>query len=144
MSGCDYKQGEHLMSSIFGRRTVMVATAAALSVGALLTTAGSASANDEVPISVGHSVGLYVQPNTWDGKVPWPDVAPGQAVIADCWTVGQSIGAYGDTWYRVTQVNYNDARGWQLLPYDNGVYVFAGYADGNARSVNRDPYIPRC
>jgi hypothetical protein len=125
----------------------MIATAAAMSVGTLVTMAGSASAADTVPISVGHYVGLYNQPNTTGGKVYYngyqlPDVPPGGAIVAQCWTVGQAIGNYGDTWYRTNEVDWNDGYGWVTgLPT---AYVFAGYADGNARSVNRDPNIPQC
>ncbi|WP_159046353.1 hypothetical protein [Streptomyces sp. MMG1121] len=135
------------MSFMFGRRTATVATAAALSVGALITATGSASADDTVPISVGHYVGLYNHSNTTDGKLyingqQVSDVPPGGAIVAQCWTVGQSIGTYGDTWYRTNEVDWPDGLGWRTgLPT---VYVFAGYADGNARSVNRDPNIPQC
>ncbi|MEV7395368.1 hypothetical protein [Streptomyces sp. NPDC091215] len=111
-----------------------------MSIGALFTTAGNASAYDTVPIDVGHWVGLYYQPTTSDGKIPNGDLPPGGAIIAKCWTVGQSIGNYGDTWYETDQVN--DGTGWGVTL--GWVYVFAGYADGNARSVNRDPNIPQC
>ncbi|MFE9454240.1 hypothetical protein [Streptomyces sp. NPDC006739] len=125
----------------FGRRTATLAAAAAVSACALITSAGSASADDVVPINVGHWVGLYNDPNTTDGKIGWSDVPPGGSVYAQCWTVGQSIGNYGNTWYRVNEVNYNDGNGWW---WTGNAYVFAGYADGNARSVNRDPNIPHC
>ncbi|MER5699005.1 hypothetical protein ABT255_43815 [Streptomyces mirabilis] len=68
-------------------------------------------------------------------------MGPGDAIYAQCWTVGQSIGNYGNTWYRANQLNYNNT-GWFHIGVP--VYVFAGYADGNARSVNRDPNIPQC
>ncbi|MFF4815489.1 hypothetical protein ACFY2K_12990 [Kitasatospora sp. NPDC001309] len=124
-----------------GRRTAAVTTAAALSVGALVSAVGNAHADDYVPINVGHWVGLYDAPNT-SSKDGWADVPPGGAIIAQCWTVGESIGNYGDTWYRTNRIFWNDGHGWtNVLPT---VYVFAGYADGNARSVDRDPNIPRC
>ncbi|MGW1051609.1 hypothetical protein ACWDBD_42765 [Streptomyces sp. NPDC001118] len=123
----------------FGRRTATLAAAAALSAGALLTTAGTASADDIVPLTTSHWVGLYNYPNTTGGKIGWGDVPPGGAVYAQCWTVGESIGNYGNTWYRVNQVNYGN--GWY---WTGNAYVFAGYADGNAHSVNRDPNIPQC
>ncbi|MDH6127303.1 hypothetical protein [Kitasatospora sp. GP82] len=128
---------------MFGHRTATLATAAALSVGVLITAAGSASANDIVPISTSHWVGLYNGPSTADGIAEGlPPIAPGGRIFAQCWTVGQSIGNYGDTWYRTSDVDYNDGHGW--LSLDKNVYVFAGYADSNARTVNRDPNIPQC
>ena len=130
------------MSFKFGRRTAMVATTAALSLGALITAAGSASAADYVPISNSHWVGLYNGPSTDSGKPGFPAVPPGGEIIAQCWTVGQGIGNYGDTWYRTDEVDWND--GWGFRTLSQEVYVFAGYADGNAHSVNRDPYIPQC
>ncbi|MEV6977672.1 hypothetical protein [Kitasatospora sp. NPDC093806] len=111
-----------------------------MSTGALGASAGSASAEDYVPINVGHWVGLYDGPNT-SSKAGWADVPPGGAIIAQCWTVGESIGNYGNTWYRAYQVYWPSA-GWTNVSPD--VYVFAGYADGNARTVDRDPKIPRC
>lgn len=130
------------MSFQFGRRMAMVATTAALGVGALITAAGSASASDYVPIDTGHSVGLYHGPSTDSGKPGFADIPPGGEINAQCWTVGQSIGSYGDTWYRTDNVNWDNGTGWWSLNQD--VYVFAGYADGNAHSVNRDPSIPEC
>lgn len=131
------------MRSTAGRRAAVLATIAALTVGVLATTAGSASADDYVPINVGHWVGLYDAPNT-QSKDPdgWADVPPGGAIIAQCWTVGESVGNYGNTWYRTNRIYWNDGHGWTNI--SPSVYVFAGYADGNARSVNRDPNIPRC
>ncbi|MFK0114181.1 hypothetical protein [Streptomyces sp. NPDC091217] len=127
------------MSFTFGRRVAMVATAAALSVGALTATTGTASADDAVLLTTGNWVGLYKAPNTTDGKIGWHDVPPGGQVMAQCWTVGQSIGNWGDTWYRVVGADYR--YGFVATPT---AYVFAGYADNNASSVNRDPYIPEC
>lgn len=143
MTGRDHKWGEHFVSFMFARcRTAMIATAAALSVGALIT-AGGASRDNIVPISAGHSVGLYNGPSTADGIADGlPSVPGGGDIGARCWTVGQSIGSDGDTWYRTNEVDYDNGFGWVVL--DKDVYVFAGYADGNARSGNRDPDIPRC
>jgi hypothetical protein len=140
MSGGHDKQGAHSMSFMFGRRTAMIATAAALSVGALITTAGSASASDIVPLSTANYVGLYISPTTANGTNGMSPVPPGGRIFAQCWTVGQQIGNWGDTWYRTTDVDYGD--GW--VGVSPSVYVFAGYADDNARSVNRDPNIPEC
>lgn len=125
----------------FGYRTAAIAAAAAMSVGALITTAGSASADDYVPIVGPHSVGLYDEPNT-ESDSGWAPVGPGGEIIAQCWTVGESIGNYGDTWYRTHNVYRTDGSGWTLMGVNS--YVFAGYADGNAHSVNRDPDIPQC
>ncbi|MDH6130568.1 hypothetical protein P3T39_007565 [Kitasatospora sp. GP82] len=123
-----------------GRRAGTLAAVMALSAGAVAAAAGSASADDVVPVNVGHSVGLSNNPNTWGGKIAyWWDLPNHGSVYAQCWTVGQSIGNYGDTWYRVNEVNYNDGGGWH---YTGNAFVFAGYADGNARSVNRDSNIP--
>ncbi|MEU8976114.1 hypothetical protein AB0D11_44290 [Streptomyces monashensis] len=111
-----------------------------MSVGALITTAGSASASDAITTSTSHSIGFYNQPNTESGKPGWPDMTPGGIIGVDCWTVGESIGNYGNTWYRVYAINYNGVTHW----LKTSVYAFAGYADGNAHSVNRDPNIPQC
>ncbi|GHI40527.1 hypothetical protein [Streptomyces violascens] len=48
---------------------------------------------------------------------------------------------YGVRATRAT-IRWNDDHGWTHI--EPPAYVFAGYADGNARSVNRDPDTPRC
>ncbi|WBO65421.1 hypothetical protein [Streptomyces camelliae] len=124
----------------FGRRAAMAVTAAALSVGAIVTTAGTASAADAVQLTTSHWVGIYADANT-NSKIGWPDLAPGDWIYANCWKVGQSIGSYGDTWYQVSYVDYEDGYGWR---YVGTGYTFAGYVDNNAHTVNRDPNIPQC
>ncbi|MFJ1758377.1 hypothetical protein [Kitasatospora sp. NPDC088134] len=123
------------------RRGAVAAAAGVLGFGALVATAGDAAAADYVPIDVGHWVGLYTYPNT-SQKAGWADVPPGGEIIAQCWTVGESIGNYGNTWYRTNQIFWSNGRGWATV--SSNVYVFAGYADGNARTVDRDPDIHRC
>jgi hypothetical protein len=129
------------MSFMSGRRVAMVATAAALSVSALTVMTGTASADDIVPLTTSNWVGLYNAPNTTHGKIADSDVPPGGEIYAHCWTVGQQIGNWGDTWYQVHSVNYDNNQGWVGIPT---AYVFAGYADNNAHSVNRDSNIPEC
>ena len=126
---------------MFGHRTAMLATAAALSVGGLITAAGRASASDIVPLTTSHYVGLYINPTTADGTNGMPAVPPGGRIYATCWAVGQQIGTWGNTWYHTIDVDYNDGWGWIAV---NPVWVFAGYADNNAHSVNRDPLVPKC
>ncbi|MFE2474023.1 hypothetical protein [Streptomyces mirabilis] len=129
------------MSFSFGRRVAMVATAAALSVGALTVMTGTASADDIVPLTTSNWVGLYNAPDTTHGKIINGDVPPGGRLWAHCWTRGQQIGNWGNTWYQVHDVDYNEGQGWVSIPT---AYVFAGYADNNAHSVNRDPKISEC
>ncbi|MFE9404145.1 hypothetical protein ACFYNY_20585 [Streptomyces sp. NPDC006530] len=127
------------MSFSFGRRVAMLATAAAMSVGALTAMTGTASADDVVPLTTSNWVGLYNSPDTTHGKISYGDVPPGGRLWAHCWTRGQQIGNWGNTWYQVSYVDYG--QGWVSIPT---AYVFAGYADNNAHSVNRDPYITPC
>ncbi|MFC5766874.1 hypothetical protein ACFPVZ_30635 [Actinacidiphila bryophytorum] len=114
---------------------------AALTVTGMSLASGTAFAEDYFQLEGPHSVGIYNSPNTWNGKVAnAPDFAPGGYLGAVCWTVGQSIDGLGDTWYQVYAELPAGSNVWQ---YWSG-YVFAGYADGNAHSVNRDPGIPPC
>ncbi|MFJ2867428.1 hypothetical protein [Kitasatospora sp. NPDC087314] len=129
------------MKLAWGRRVASLATVAALTAAGMGLASGSASATDAVFLNTSHSVGVYNSPNTWNGKVGGaPDFSPGSYVMAVCWTVGQGIDNLGDTWYQVYAELPSGSHDWQ---YWSG-YIFAGYADGNAHSVNRDPYIPQC
>ncbi|MFC9930183.1 hypothetical protein [Streptomyces sp. NPDC127190] len=126
----------------FGRRAAMAVTAAAMSIGAIVTTAGSASASDPVKLTTSNWVGIYRSPNTTNGKIGWPDLAPGAWIYANCWTRGEQIGTWGNTWYQVSEVDYSDGVGWRFV--GGTAYTFAGYVDNNAHSVDRDPFIPQC
>ncbi|MGC0417286.1 hypothetical protein [Embleya sp. AB8] len=122
-----------------GRRAGTIVAALAISAGAVMTGAGSASASAWVRTTTSNWVGVYNGPNT-SSKTGVPDAPPASELWVDCWQVGESIGDWGDTWYRVTYVWYP---GDSTYVYEPG-WVFAGYADNNANSVNRNPNIPRC
>jgi hypothetical protein len=129
-----------------GRRTASLAMVAALTTAGVGLAAGIASAADPVQLTTNHQVGIYNGPSTASGKV-FPDqvslttdLIPGWWVMAQCWTVGESIGNFGNTWYKIT--DENRGYGWGDAPIPG--YVFAGYVDNNTHTVNRDPNIPRC
>ncbi|GAB2733909.1 hypothetical protein [Kitasatospora kifunensis] len=129
-----------------GRRAASLAAVVALTTAGVGLAAGGASAADAVQLTTSHWVGIYNGPSTASGKVIpdqgdlTTDLLPGWSVMAQCWTVGQSIDNLGDTWYKVS--DENRGYGWGDAPLPG--YVFAGYVDDNAHSVNRDPNIPQC
>ncbi|MEV7356861.1 hypothetical protein [Kitasatospora sp. NPDC091276] len=122
-----------------GRRTGTVAAALAISAGVVISGADSAAASAWVRTTTSNWVGIYNNPNT-SGKTGAADLPPGSEIWADCWQVGESIGNWGDTWYRVTYVWYPGASNYVYSPG----WTFAGYVDNNANTVDRNPNIPRC
>jgi hypothetical protein len=91
------------------RRRAGLASAAALTAGAvILGFAGPAAASAFEPV-LGNA-GIYRGTNVPSGKVGIPDLAPGDAIIVDCWTRGQNLGT-GNVWYRVTAEIYNHLGG---------------------------------
>ncbi|WP_377266801.1 hypothetical protein [Peterkaempfera sp. SMS 1(5)a] len=135
------------MNSRIGRRIAMLASTAALVLGGVGLSAGSASAADSlVWLTTDHGVGLYIQPNVTGGKdLRGPDLfkANYDAVLVHCWTVGQYLDN-GDVWYKVTHEWYGSG-GIDGTSGDDEWYVdyvYGAYVDGNA--AFHSGTIPRC
>ncbi|MFF2132374.1 hypothetical protein ACFVW1_44945 [Streptomyces olivochromogenes] len=118
-----------------GRRIAVAGATAALAVGTLALSTGSASANSyiNVPLSTAHGVGLYSGPSTSGTYLR--DTNPlfkshGDSITAVCWVIGQQIGNDGDVWYMTSQANFNWYGYSDFFPAPNPAWTFAPYVDG--------------
>jgi hypothetical protein len=117
------------MRSKLRRRGAMVATVAALSVGGLVVTTGSASAAAAlIHVTSNTGLGVYNAPHTASGKVGVPDMGLGDAIVANCWDRGDNLGR-GNVWYHTLSERYTASTGQELFVTG---WTYGAYVDGNA------------
>jgi hypothetical protein len=92
------------------RRRAAVSSVAALSAGGLMLGFGATAHASAFETVLGSNVGIYIDHNVSSGKVGIPDLQPGDVIIADCWTRGQSL-TTGNVWYKVSSEIYNHLGG---------------------------------
>ncbi|MGW3944342.1 hypothetical protein [Streptomyces phaeochromogenes] len=109
------------------RRGAMVA---ALSAGGMVLATGSASAAALIPLSTTSWAGVYSGHSVGSGKVGVPDLAPGDAIIADCYARGENLGR-GNIWYHTLSERYS---GSGLELFVTG-WTYGANVDGNSAFV---------
>ncbi|MFJ2187838.1 hypothetical protein ACIOJE_07700 [Kitasatospora sp. NPDC087861] len=141
-AGTDLHGGTRMKRSL-RQRVVRAVVAGALAVGGLALTAGPVHADTGdhwVTLNTTHYVGLYWSPWTANKDVH-RDLAPGDQVNVNCWTVGEDIANQGDVWYHITTEYYWSGIGRQFF----NDYVYGAYVDNydlwHARGTNG---LPQC
>jgi hypothetical protein len=92
------------------RQRAAVASVAALSAGGLMLGFGVTAHASAFETVQGSNVGIYSNTSIASGKVGIPDLQPGDVIIVDCWTRGQSLRS-GNVWYKVSSEIYNHLGG---------------------------------